>query len=151
MSKPRLTSIDQLAPPKLKPEEHEIGDFSVLIWPLTGREIQRWSKENATIRGGKVVKLNADTATARLLAAAIKDDNGQRYLSVEDINRLMDQSAADVARLEKAARRLSGLDEDEEDDDADDEEGAPAGNGSTRRTPSSTAWPVTLGEPALSS
>lgn len=120
------------------------------MWPLTGKAIQKWSKDNATIKGGKVVRLNTDTSTARLLAAAIQDEQGNQQFSVADINRLMDQDASVVARLEKVARRLSGL-LDDEDEDEESEGGDQLGNGFTPRTPSSTAWQPPSDTPAMSS
>ncbi len=154
MSKPRLTSVDQLPPPRLAHEEVTFGDFTVLVWALTARDVQHWSKGNATIKGGKVVKLNTDTATARLLAAALRDDSGRPMFSLADMNRLIDSSSAvDVARVEKVARRLSGLTEDEDDDQTDDAgDGDVSGNGYTPRTPSSTDFALPSGaEPAMSS
>lgn len=146
MPKPRLTSVDQLPPPRLAHEEVPFGDFTVLVWALTAREVQRWSKDNAVVKGGKVVKLNTDTATARLLALSLKDDSGRPVFSLAEVNQLIDQSsAADVARLEKVARRLSGLDEDDEDESDDVESGDVSGNGYTPRTPSSTDFALPSG------
>lgn len=155
MSKPRLQSIDQLAPANLRAraEEVEIGEFSVLVWPVTGKPIQKWSKDNATIKGGKVVRLNTDTSTARLLALCIRDDDGRQYLSLADINLMIEeQSAADIARLDKVARRLNGLLDEEDDEDEGSEDGDVAGNGSTPRTPSRTDWPLpSVAAPSMSS
>ena len=158
MPKPRLTSVDQLPAPRLAHEEVPFGDFTVLVWALTARDVQKWSKDNATVKGGKVVKLNTETATARLLAAALRDDSGRPMVSLADMNRLIDQSSAvDVARVEKVARRLSGLTEDEDEDQADDDsgdvgDGDVSGNGFTPRMPSSTGFVSPSGaEPAMNS
>lgn len=130
---PRFTSLAQLAPVKLAREEVNVPELgvSVLVWELTGEQIEHWNSRNIKTKGGKVVGLNLGDATARLLALAIRDDEGNQIFNVLDIQRLMrERGAGSVAKIEKVARRLSGL----LDEDSEDEEGnssAPSGPSTT--------------------
>ncbi len=158
MSKQRLTSLSQLPSrgEALRSRAHETvtlsNDLEVEVFALSGKEVKKWEKDNVTFRGGRVVRLNTDTSTARLLAVAIRDgESYQQLFSQQDIAEMMDRlDGSDIARLEKVARRLSGLDDDENDRDGDDylddevdgdESGGAEGNGavSIQRTPSPTA------------
>ncbi len=152
-NRPLLTSVAQLTEPKREPERVPFGDYDLLVWPLSGHDIKKWEKGHSTFRNGKVVKVHADTATQRLLALALRDEHDRPQFSPADIDEMMRQNNADIARIENVARRLSCLDDDE-DADADDLESSPVrppGNGSTPRTPSSIDWRPTSATPVTTS
>ena len=126
-SLPRLTSLAQLSPAKLATEEIEVPALgvSVLVRELTGEQIEQWKAGNLRTKGGKVIGYNLSTSAARLLALAIVDDTGNPIFNANDIASLMrTHGAGSIAKIEEAARRLSGLSQDQDEEDGE-------GNGST--------------------
>lgn len=118
----RITSLSQVRPDELARETvvFRNGD-EFLVTELTGAQKSKWERENTTRRGGKVIKTNEATMSARLFAVAVIDDNGDPIGSVEQWQTFIkDRGAADVAKLEGAAYRLAGaIADDDADSDAE--------------------------------
>ena len=142
---PVLTSPDQLAAVKLARELVHVHEWGLDVWvyELTGEELDTWRqsmlRSSRRQRGDMEVdpkKLRGQTA--RLVCAAVRDENGQRIFADMDAPGLLKKGSGAVERLATVARRLSRVvaDEDEFDEMGNDSE--PTTNGS-----STSASPVT--------
>lgn len=84
----------------------------VLVWGLNGDELNDY-QASLVVMDGKKVSINRKGASARLAALSIKDENGARTFSDEDVAALGKKSGAALQRVVNVAQRLSGLDDDE--------------------------------------
>jgi hypothetical protein len=150
---PDLTNPAQLlGNVTLKRERVEVPEWGVAVWvwELTGEQLDAYRSSMWTQRGGKLrmdlTKMRANTA--RLLVHACRTADGSPIFDeTTGPDRILQMGAAGIERLAAAARRMSGLDEDDE-DDAD----VAAGKSVTAPTssPNGTS-PSLLAEPAVSS
>jgi hypothetical protein len=158
---PRLTSASQISnrPVELPDEWVPVPELgvSVRVCGLSGKQIEKWEAGNVRTRGGRVVGLNLDSSTRRLLAEAIQDEQGRPIYTVQTIEDLMVRAGKSVKKLENTARRLSGLavaEDDEESDESDGGRDSARGNGVAGHpgTTSITASPSLLADaPAMNS
>lgn len=122
---PRITNLDDIDE-DLKPRDVDVPEFggSLLVWPLTGDEVEKWKAGNIRTKGGKVLGYNLDTSTARLLALALKNEIGEYQWTPSQVQKLMKRVGnAGTARLEKVARELSRLDDEDIEDGMSESEG----------------------------
>lgn len=135
---PVLSSADQLANVKLGRELVHVPEWGLSVWvyELTGEELDNWRqgllRSSRRSRGDMEVdpkKLRGQTA--RLVCAAVRDENGQRIFADLDAPSLLKKGSGAVERLATVARRLSRVvaDEDEFDELGNDSE--PTTNGSS--------------------
>ncbi len=91
-------------------EEVEAPEWggSVLVWGLTGTERDRYEAA-LTEQRGKRMRANLQNARARLVAMAVRDENGKRLFSDAEIPALGGKSGKVLDRLFDVAARLSGL------------------------------------------
>lgn len=132
---PRLTSAAQINKPvELECEwvpVPELG-YEVPVWALSGLEVMKWEAKNVRTKGGRVIGLNLDSSTQRLLMAAIRNEDGTPIFTEATISWLMAHGGATVKKLEDVARRLSGLsvaDDEDDESDSDSDQGRARGNG----------------------
>lgn len=105
-----------LAAEDVKTEEVEVPEWggSVLVKGLTGADRDALEASVMVLKGQKQ-SLNLTNYRARLVACCIVDETGARIFSPGDLEALGRKSAAALDRVAAAARRLSGIsDEDEE-------------------------------------
>lgn len=102
-----LTREAILAASDLKRELVEVPEWGgdVYISTMTGADRNAW--EQSLVQGGG--RVNLSNATARLVAACVTDENGQRLFSDADAEALGKKSAAALERCSKVAQRLNGL------------------------------------------
>lgn len=126
------------------PLRHELVDVpewgkALWVWELTGEQLDEYRSGmfDQTGRSNRV-KINLRRNTARLLAHAIRNEDGTAFFptEAEGVHILLGLGAAGAERLATVARRLSGLDDDDE--DAEGNSGAaPSGSSSSiSRSPS---------------
>lgn len=90
----------------LDTEEVEVPEWggTVLVRGLSGNE--RDKLEESITKNGKV---SLDSFSAKLAAASIVDDNGDRMFSQSDVKKLGQKSARALNRVQAAAQRLSRI------------------------------------------
>ena len=97
----------------LRPEDVEVPEWggAVRVSTLTGAARNAW--EQSLVSGVKAGSVNLNNATARLVAACVVDERGERMFSDADAEALGRKSAAALERVAKVAQRLNGLTRDE--------------------------------------
>ena len=85
---------------------------SVRVYGLTGTERDRYEQAIVQQRGRRMVA-NLQNARARLVAMAVRDEEGKRLFADGDVAALGQKSGRVLDRLFDVAARLSGLTEDE--------------------------------------
>lgn len=78
----------------------------IIIKELTGRERDEWE---ASFQGKKKGEINWTNFRARLIVACAVDEAGQPLFYPSDVDLVGELSAAALDRVFSAARRLSGL------------------------------------------
>jgi hypothetical protein len=112
-----LTREDILAASDITTEILEVPEWdgSVRIRGLTGNERDVYEQSIVTMRGNRVLPKFAG-ARARLVALSIVDDDGKLLFSETDVAELGKKSASGLQRVYEAARKLSGLTEEDVDE-----------------------------------
>lgn len=101
-----------LAASDLKHETVEVPEWGgeVIVSEMTGEDSDAWSDESYSLsEDGKSVKVNRANFKARLVAACVVDEEGNRMFTTEDVAALGRKSAKALARLFEAADRLNGI------------------------------------------
>jgi hypothetical protein len=80
---------------------------SVLVWELTGTERDELEMESAITDDFGIEQRDTKNVRARLIAKAIKDENGNPYFTTHDIEALGKLSGKAIDKLFWVARRLS--------------------------------------------
>lgn len=86
---------------------------TVLVKGLTGAERDAWEASLLTGRGANR-DVNMANVRAKLVAAAIVDDKGNRLFLSTDVEALGQKSAAALSRVYDAAARLAGVSKEDE-------------------------------------
>ncbi|MDP9301843.1 MAG: hypothetical protein M3P43_13275 [Actinomycetota bacterium] len=109
-----LTREDILAVSDITTEILEVEDWggAVRIRGLTGNERDNYEQSIITMRGNKVLPKFVG-ARARLVARSVVDESGKLLFSEDDVAALGRKSAAALERVYAAARKLSGLTEED--------------------------------------
>lgn len=100
-----------------KTEDVEVPEWggTVRVRSLSGSERDAYEAGIVQLRGDGSRKFTLQNARARLVSLSLCDENGERMFTDADIIKLGDKSALALERVFDAARRLSGLsDEDVE-------------------------------------
>lgn len=82
----------------------------VWVSTMTGAARDRW-EQGLLIRKNGVTEANMENMRARLVAATVVDDDGNRLFTESDIEQLGKKSAAALERLCKVAQALNGIGE----------------------------------------
>jgi hypothetical protein len=82
----------------------------VWVATMTGTARDRW-EQGLLIRRNGVSEPNMENMRARLVAATVVDDDGNRLFTEADIEHLGKKSAAALERLCKVAQALNGIGE----------------------------------------
>lgn len=80
----------------------------VMVYGLMGREKDRF-EESLINQSGRKTRLTLADATARLCVLCIRDENGKRLFSDDEVAALSKKSNAPLARIYDAAEKLSGM------------------------------------------
>lgn len=80
----------------------------VLVGSMTGQARDEWEQSLITRKPGKT-EANLHNVRARLVAATVVDEAGNRMFSEADIEALGRKSSAALERVCKVAQRLNGL------------------------------------------
>ena len=81
---------------------------TVLVGAMNGQARDEWEQSLITRAGGKS-EPNLANVRARLVAATVVDESGQRIFSAADVQALGNKSSAALERVCKVAQRLNGL------------------------------------------
>jgi hypothetical protein len=84
----------------------------VIVSLMTGEARDAWEQSLVVSEGGKT-RTNMDNIRARLVAATVVDETGNRLFTDKDIAALGRKSSAALERVCKAAQRLNGLTNDD--------------------------------------
>ncbi|MDQ8045264.1 MAG: hypothetical protein REI11_11720 [Patulibacter sp.] len=84
----------------------------VRVRSITGRERDTYEQSLIDQRGGDR-KVNTRNARAKLILLSAVDESGARLFSDDDLSRLGGKNARPLDRLFDAARKLSGLSDDD--------------------------------------
>lgn len=109
-----LTRDDILNASDLKTEKIEVPEWGghVYIRGLTGAERDAFESGMVSMRG-RHRDVNLENIRARLVALVTVDEDGKRIFADKDIALLGSKSATALDRVFSAARRLSGLTEED--------------------------------------
>jgi hypothetical protein len=101
-----LTRQDIIDCKDIKSEVVKVPEWNgeVNVWGLTLAEKDSWT--DIIISDGKA---NMKGATALLCALCMRDENGERLFSSDDIDALDAKSASALDRVFQVAQRLSGI------------------------------------------
>lgn len=88
---------------------------SVLVRGLSGSERDRY-EQSITIRRGANQEINIQNARAKLVALCVVDSSGAKVFSQSDVSLLGAKSAAALQRIFDAARKVSGLSDEDMDE-----------------------------------
>jgi hypothetical protein len=115
-----------------KTEDVDVPEWggTVRVRALSGTERDAYEAGIVQLRGDGTKIVNLKNLRGRLVSLSCVDENGARIFTDEDAIALGDKSAAALERVFDAARRLSGLSEDDVEELAEGFGGAPSG-GST--------------------
>lgn len=80
----------------------------VIVGTMTGLARDEWEQSLVTRSGGSV-SVNTANSRARLVAATVVDDAGNRLFDAADVERLGLKSSAALDRICRVAQRLNGL------------------------------------------
>lgn len=103
-----LTKAEILAAADVPHEEVDVPEWGgmVRVQTMTGEARDRYEQAVFDSKSGKA---RLENIRAKLVAASIVDENGDLVFSDEDIKALGRKSAKALDRVFEAARRLSGL------------------------------------------
>ena len=94
---------------------------SVILRGMTGKERDAWEqKQIERKRGSKRRSVNTANFRARLVAACVVDEKGERVFADADAQALGTKSAAGLSKVFDVAARLSGITEEDQDELDDD-------------------------------
>jgi hypothetical protein len=96
-----------LAADDLRRETVEVPEWggSVIVQTMTGADRDAWEASIVTTAG----KADLRNMRAKLAAACVVDENGQRLFSVADIESLSAKSAGALDRITRVAQRINRL------------------------------------------
>lgn len=107
----KLLTRDQILEAEdLEQEVVEVPEWggSVLVRGMTG--IERDAFESSLVKGkGKNASVNMQNIRAKLVAASVVDQDGQKLFNDQDVHALGKKSAAALDRVFAVAQRLSGV------------------------------------------
>lgn len=94
----------------LQVEEVQVPEWggSVLVRGMTGAERDQF-ESTAVERKGTTYHVNMQNVRARLAAACVVDEGGERMFSEKDVEALGKKSGAALQRVFDVAMRLSGM------------------------------------------
>lgn len=109
-----LTRDDILRADDIQAEIVDVPEWGgqVRVKGLSGTERDRFEQDSIDQRG-KANKLNLANIRARLLVLCLVDEQGNRLFQRSDIDLLGQKSAVALNRVFEAARRLSGLNQED--------------------------------------
>lgn len=112
-----LTRDDILRADDIQAEIVDVPEWGgqVRVKGLSGTERDRFEQDSIDQRG-KANKLNLANIRARLLVLCLVDEQGNRLFQRSDIDLLGQKSAVALNRVFEAARRLSGLNQEDVDE-----------------------------------
>ena len=107
---PILTRDAILAAVDIKTETVAVPEWGgeVLVGAMNGAARDEW-EQSLIRRVGSKSEPNLANVRARLVAATVVDENGQRMFSADDVEALGQKSSAALERVCKVAQRLNGL------------------------------------------
>lgn len=89
------------------------SQFGIYVQALTARQVAQWRRESTNQQGGNQ-SINFDVITVKLVILASVDESGRRLFTDADSRKLGNKSAKVLERIARAAKRVSGLTEDDE-------------------------------------
>lgn len=90
---------------------------TVRVKGMTGRERDQWEQSLLTPgKNGKAPTPDMDNNRAKLVAATVVDEQGNRIFTAEDVGLLGNKSGAALERVVNVAMRLSGISPQDMDD-----------------------------------
>jgi hypothetical protein len=109
-----LSRTDILEASDITTETLDVPEWNgaVRIRGLTGDQRDRYEQSIVTMRGNRVLPKFAG-ARARLVALSVVDEHGKLLFTEADVQALGAKSAAGLQRVYDAARKLSGLTEED--------------------------------------
>lgn len=99
---------------------------SVRVRALSGKERDAYESAIVQVSGNGDRKVTMENIRARLVSLTVVGEDGERLFSDADISALGDKSAAALERVFDAARKLSGLTEDDVEELAEGFDSAPS-------------------------
>ena len=100
----------------------------VIVRAMSGTERDSYEASMVTIKADGSRKFNLGNLRARLVCLTCVDVNGNRLFREDDIRELGEKSAAALERVFDAARKLSGLTDDDVEELAEGFGDAPSGD-----------------------
>lgn len=87
--------------------------YGVYVKELTARETAQWRRESTIQRSGNS-EINFDVVTVKLVILSAVDDAGRKLFTDADSRKLGSMSSRILERIARAAKRVSGLTEDDD-------------------------------------
>lgn len=127
LTKEQIFGQKDISYEEVKVPEWAVGDAdSLLVWDLGGDERDEYEASNFRKVSDKR-EFNLTGSRARLVALAVRDENGVRLFSDHEIIQLGRKNSKPIQRLYEVAARRSGLSKESEDDLLKNSSTAPSG------------------------